>query len=344
MSLPTAPASRPDATKTRRLLGRWWRRQSPARQDRYATLGPLISVLLFLAAIISAFWYLRNEEFEREQESVKRDTEIAQQQIRLRLIENQEQLVRIAREIVTRTIDQDEFLGQAASFTRERPEITNLIWVSSGRVRRASYSTFMADAEPAMPVSEISRSLPDARNPEPEEAFKAARELRLRVYSRAFADAHGNAVFQVHVPLLDRSAFSGTLIAEYSVDSLVRYFIPSEVSRRHAMTLLDSQGKVVASTMALTRGEPAKPAPIVHDVPLAPASNGLALRGQGYRTSIGLISNTLFWMVAALSVLTVWMLLGTWRHMRRRVQMPSALVAVGNVRRVTTAAERAEPA
>ena len=81
---------RPPSTKSR-LLGRWWRRQSPSRQDRFATLGPLLSVLLFLAAIISAFWYLRNEELERETESVKRDTEIAQQQIRLRLIENQEQ-------------------------------------------------------------------------------------------------------------------------------------------------------------------------------------------------------------------------------------------------------------
>ena len=60
----------------RRTLSRWWRRQSPARQDRFATLGPLLSVLLFLAAIISAFWYLRNEEIERETESVERDSEI----------------------------------------------------------------------------------------------------------------------------------------------------------------------------------------------------------------------------------------------------------------------------
>src|SRR5919109_1217773 len=94
-----------------RLLGRWWKRQPPNRQDRFATIGPLVSVLLFLAAIISAFWYLRNEELDRETESVKRDTEIAQQQIRLRLIENQEQLVRIAREIVTRAIDTHEFVG-----------------------------------------------------------------------------------------------------------------------------------------------------------------------------------------------------------------------------------------
>src|SRR5919107_680745 len=120
---PAPSIPRASRTWPERLFGRWWRRQSAAHQDRYATLGPLVSVLLFLAAIISAFWYLRNEEFEREQESVKRDTEIAQQQVRLRLIENQEQLVRIAREIVTRAIDADEFVAQANSFTRERPEI-----------------------------------------------------------------------------------------------------------------------------------------------------------------------------------------------------------------------------
>jgi hypothetical protein len=122
----------------RRLVATWWFRQSPSRQDRLATLGPLISVLLFLAAIISAFWYLRNEEIERETESVKRDTEIAQQQIRLRLIENQEQLVRIAREVVTRQIDAHEFSAQAQAFARERPELTHVTWLSAGRERRSS--------------------------------------------------------------------------------------------------------------------------------------------------------------------------------------------------------------
>src|SRR5678815_2006768 len=106
------PASSPRATRTwaERVFGRWWRRQSAAHQDRYATLGPLASVLLFLAAIVSAFWYLRNEEFEREQEAVRRDTEVAQQQIRLRLIENHEQLTRMARELVAHTLDHDTFL------------------------------------------------------------------------------------------------------------------------------------------------------------------------------------------------------------------------------------------
>src|SRR6476661_2119253 len=122
---PTRPTSNLQRTWPERIFGRWWRRQSAARQDRYATLGPLLSVLLFLAAIISAFWYLRNEEIDREQESVRRDTEVAQQSLHLRLIENQEQLVRVAREIMTGTMDRQAFLVQAAAFTQERPEITN---------------------------------------------------------------------------------------------------------------------------------------------------------------------------------------------------------------------------
>jgi len=68
-------------------------------------------------------------------------------------------------------------------------------------------------------------------------------------------------------------------------------------------------------------------------VPVAPLGDSLVLRGQGWRTSIGLIGNTLFWMVVALSALTVWMLLGTWRHMRRRSQIQSALVSETNFRR-----------
>lgn len=329
----TAP-QRSSPTLPRRLFGRWWRRQSPAQQDRFATLGPLVSVLLFLAAIISAFWYLRNEEFEREQESVKRDTEIAQQQIRLRLIENQEQLVRIAREVVTRAIDQDEFLGQAASFTRERPEINHLFWIGPNRTRRAAYSAISFHPETGLAGDEYAASLPkEGKSSEPEVAFLAARTLRQPVYTRPFTDTYGMAVIQVQIPLIDRSAFSGTLVAEYSVEALMRYFVPAEVSNRHAISLLDAQEQVLASTVTPMPGQKPKPASIVHDVPVAPAGEGLILRGQGYRTSIGLISNTLFWMVAALSVLTVWMLLGTWRHMGRRLQMQSALVSEANFRR-----------
>ena len=332
---PQIPSPATSFSRSQRLFGVWWRRQSPSRQDRFVTVAPLISVLLFLAAIISAFWYLRNEEIERETESVKRDTEIAQQQIRLRLIENQEQLLRMAREVVVaKETDPKGFTAQASTFTRERPEVMQLTWLSAHRQVKASYSALIFRGENDPSDTRIDPSLPmEGRRGEPERAFTAARDLHQPVYSRAFNDMTGAPVFQVYVPLIERNNFAGALVAEYSVEALIRHFVPPEVSRRHSITVLNDEEQELASTVTLLPGQSTRRAAIVHEVPLAPAANGLVLRGQGWRTSIGLISNTLFWMVVALSGLTVWMLLGTWRHMRRRSQIQSALVSETNFRR-----------
>ncbi len=329
------PTSRLGLVPAKGLLAGWWRRQSPSRQDRYATLGPLFSVLLFLAAIILSFWYLRNEEFERETESVKRDTEIAQQQIRLRLIENQEQLARMAREIGTRVIDQNGFMTQAASFTRERPEVTHVIWLNANRSRRASFSAATFHPEEGQGANgDLGPSLPSpTQTGEPEATFAQAKSTRQPAYTRPFQDIYGNAVLQVHMPLIERSSLAGVLVVEYSAEALIRYFVPNEVTKRHAIALIDDTGHVVASTVTSMPGDGSPHASITYDVPIASANNGLVLRGEGYRTSIGLISNTLFWMVASLSALTVWMLLGTWRHMRRRLQMQNTLISETNFRR-----------
>lgn len=326
---PPLPAPLPAA---KRLFGRWWRRQSPARQDRFATLGPLLSVLLFLAAIISAFWYLRNEEIERETESVKRDTELTQQQIGLRLIQNQEALIRMARDLMERESDPEEFVAQAVAFARERPELTHLSWLDARRKVRASHWATLyhtggsgAPAEPLLPA--------EADQTEPEVTFRAARDTRSPAYSRGFLDNTGAAVFQLQVPLVTRNAFNGVLIVEYSVDTLVRHFVPADVAQRHMISVVNEHDKVLAATVTPMPGQLGRRAPIVSDAPLTPSLNGLLLRGQGWRTSIGLVNNTLFWMVVALSVLTVWMLLGTWRHMRRRSQIQGALVQETNFRR-----------
>ena len=84
-------------------------------------LAPLAAVLLFLAAIGSSFMYLRLEEIDREQEAVKRDVEYAQQQIRLRLLERQEQLMRITRDIANDEIDLEEFVSRAQSLITQYP-------------------------------------------------------------------------------------------------------------------------------------------------------------------------------------------------------------------------------
>jgi hypothetical protein len=318
--------------RPRRLFGLWWRRQTPAQQDRFATFAPLISTLLFLAAIISAFWYLRNEELERESASVQRDTELTQQQIGLRLLENQEALLRLARDLSAHEVDRREFVAAAATFARERTEVVQVNWLAANARVRASHRPWRAQPDGLIESDAATRPNPN-REAALDAAFRSARETRLPTYSRAFTDAGGAPVFQLVVPLADRGVFGGVLSVEYSVESLLRYFVPGEVSRRHLVSIVDEQGRALASTVTPLSGQPSQRAPIISDAPLAPAANGLLLRALGHRTSVGLISNTLFWMVVALSILTVWMLLGTWRHVRRRAQIQAALVQEMNFRR-----------
>jgi len=344
---PSAASLPPSLPQARRLLGQWWRRQSPARQDRFATLGPLLSVLLFLAAIVSAFWYLRNEEIEHEIESIKRDTELTQQQLGLRLTQNQEALGRLARELGTRPVDAREFALLARRFGDNRPELTHLAWLDAGRKLRGSLATTgpveaAATAPSASEAPMRAASVALAQRPAlpdegslgaPEAAFAAARDTRMPAYSRAFVDAQGAQVFQLHLPLFERQGFAGVLVAQYSLESLLHHFVPAEVARRHVIAVVNERREQLTATITTLPGQSAARAPLVSEAPLSPAFNGLVLRGQGWRSSIGLVNNTLFWMVVALSVLTVWMLLGTWRHVRRRSQIQGALVQETNFRR-----------
>jgi hypothetical protein len=335
-----SPSALPSANpgQTNRLFWRWWRKQSPSQQDRYATLGPLVSVLLFLAAIIAAFWYLRNEEIEREQESVKRDTEVVQQQIRLRLIENQEQLMRLAREISIRAVTPEQFMRQAGDFVRARPEVISVSWVQADESVRAARTTLSLPLDPSQSIDldpfgtqqAPYDPLHDAK--EPQSAFKQAKERNQPVYSQPYANQLASKVIQVHIPLIDRSGFIGTLVTEYSLESLMRYLVPREVASRHAMGLIQVNGEMLTSTVGGGNEGSAKPT-FMYDVIVTPVGNGLMLRGMGFRTSSNLIGNTLFWMVVALSALTVWTLMGTLRHMRRRSQIQKTLVQETNFRR-----------
>ena len=138
------------------------------------------------------------------------------------------------------------------------------------------------------------------------------------------------------MPLIDRSAFAGTLIAEYSIEALLRYFVPAEVSRRHAIVAARRAATHVLASTVIADARP--------DASAARRSrtrcrsrrrgNGLMLRGQGYRTSVGLIGNTLFWMVVrAVGADASGCCSAPGATCAAALQMQSALVAETNFRR-----------
>jgi PAS domain S-box-containing protein len=331
VSTPTPEA--PEGAAPAPWLRRWWLGQSASRQDRLAVLAPLAAVLLFLAAIASAFTYLRTEEQERELEAVKRDVEYAQQRVRLRMLERQEQLMRLARDVANREIDSLEFMGRAEAMVLQHPELQTLSWIDDRRRAKVSYASPSLVFGVPRPVGEI------LRGNETEAMFGLARDLQQPVYSQPQAGADNGSVLQLHVPMLDQGRFLGVVLAEFSVDSLLRYAVPPEVTARYAVALLDGNDQVLAgSTVSAGNGATRLLPWLVqaaneYEVPVSPVGNGLMLRAQAYRTSQGLIGTGLFWLVGVLSVMTAWMLIGNWRHTRRRLQTQRALVAETNFRR-----------
>ena len=321
----------------------WWKRQSPNRQDRFANLAPVAAVVLFLAAIASAFWYLRVEEVEREQEAIKRDVEYAQQRLRLRLLERQEQVMRLARDVSNREIRSDQFLLRAENLVSQYPELISLTWIDERRRIIANQSV------PSIAPSHQMRAGTVLKIGETESNFSLARDLMQPIYGQI--DGEGDKdkdkdkeiqtpLLQFHSPLTnDQGRFQGVLMAEYTMEGLLRYGIPTEVLAKYAVALQDGSGRLLAGQtipgrIALWRILPGSEKPNNdYEVPVSPVGNDLILRAQTWRTSQGLVGGGLFWLVSVLSVMTAWMLIGNWRHTRRRIQAQKALVAETNFRR-----------
>jgi PAS domain S-box-containing protein len=327
----TVPESH-DTTAPAAWWRRWWRRQSPVHQDRFAMLAPLAAVMLFLAAIVAAFGYLRLEEMDREQEAVKRDVEYAQQRIRVRLLERQEQLMRIARDISNKEVDPEEFVGRSESMVSQYPELQAVTWIDGRRRIKASY------AAPSLASHQLRVAREMLRPGETENIFSLARDLQQPVYSQPAAGTDSTGLLQLHIPLTEQGGFAGVILGEYSIDGLLRYGVPAELSAKYAVALLDGKNRVLAGSSVPERNPATQLLPWAtqaneYEVPVSPVGNGLIIRAQAYRTSLGVIGSGLFWLVGALSVMTAWMLIGNWRHTRRRMQAQQALVAETNFRR-----------
>ncbi len=345
--MPQNASKRILANKPASWWRRWWKRQSAAKQDRFASLAPIASVVLFFSAIVIAFWYLRIEEIDREQEAVRRDVEYSQQRLRLRLLERQEQVMRLARDISNNDVDVKEFGRRAEAFVLKNPEVQTLAWVDEKRKIIASQTAPNVMASLKWRVGDV------LKWGETENNFSLARDLMQPVYSQEddgiFAVGNTNAaqenygrniVLQLHTPLTNsQGRFNGVIMAEYNAESLLRYGVPTEIMAKYAVSLLDSDGDLIAGQSMAKRVNLWNFVPGISgqnnefEVPVSPVGNGLILRAQTWRTSQDLVGRGLFWLVGALSLLTAWMLIANWRHTRKRQQTQKELVSETNFRR-----------
>jgi len=322
---------------TRRWVA-WWKKQSPYRQDRVALLAPMAAVAVFLLTIISSVGYLRYEEMERDQESVQRDLEYANQKMRLHLLEQQEQMMKLANDVSSDKVSVSEFNEQSADLIQRYPEISGVTWVDEYRRIRARAASSSSD------LQHLGHQGAWLDHPETEDTYLLAKELRQAIFSPPIiikpSEKMGlsEAQVQLHIPINNNNQFKGVVMVEYSIDGLLRFSVPPEITTRHAVALVDGKNRLLAGQSIKPRSglwemSPWESRAYEFIVPVSPIGNSLQLRAQAYRTSQVLIGSGLFWLVMLLSGMTTWMLIGTWRHTRRRLQVQQALTTETNFRR-----------
>ena len=259
-------------------------------------IAPIAAVGIFLLTIVSSVGYLRIEEREREQESVQRDLEFANQKMRLHLLEQQEQMLRMAREVGNDKFTAIEFATLAMDLVKQYPELASISWIDQYRHTRSSYTSGSAQWQP------VHRNSDWQDHPQTSEAFLIAKEIRRSIYSPPIMlkldDGSGvqEPHMQLHIPIFNNENFKGVVLVDYNLENLLRFAVPTEVTARHAVALVDADNNLLAGQSIKPRGGVFDYAPweskaYEYSVPVSTVGNSLQLRAQAYRTSQVLIGS-----------------------------------------------------
>ena len=126
-------------------------------------------------------------------------------------------------------------------FTRDHPAISNLIWVGTTRARIASIRERLSARDGDRGIDTPALAAVEHSGGAPEKPSSEAASCDEPCYRNRFSDSFGNPVFQMQVPLIERGAFQGALIADIrSIRSSAITSRPRSL-RRHAISVLDEE-------------------------------------------------------------------------------------------------------
>ena len=140
---------------------------------------------------------------------------------------------------------------------------------------------------PASPSQQLRPAGDVLRTGETESIYSLARDLQQPVYSQPAAGGEGTGLLQLHVPLTEQGKFGGVILGEYSIDGLLRYGVPAEVSAKYAVALLDGKSRVLAGN-SVAAAQPGNTAAALGRAGQRIRSPGLARRQRPDHSRAGL--------------------------------------------------------
>ena len=228
----------PWTDRWKRLLG----------QERLAAIAPLAAVLLFLATIAAAFWYLSAQDAQRELAAARHDLEFSQQQLRLHLQEQAGELERLARAVSGGNMGAAQFAQSARALAGRWPEMRDMRWLDAQGRTVARLPPEGSAAGFAGLQSEGADDSEDANE------LGQAGQMHGAPYAVPLPAGAGKAgSLRVYVPLMNEGRLEGALLIVYDASQLLHHGLPQRLQEKYAFSLLDETGGVLAGLAAARR-------------------------------------------------------------------------------------------
>jgi PAS domain S-box-containing protein len=291
--------------------------RSEEQAIRWFTFTHAIGLLLFVGLMGAFFWYLHISEQEQQRQSLFRDVEWAQQNIRLRLSDAKDLAAQYSPEwasySVTETMSAEPQRNNGIrAFLNQFSEVTYVSMVDGNRKivwHLPARSDSSSNAQQAGAELEGSAGFT---------AYTEARESRKVVFSYPISTQSNEVVIEMHIPdLSSNSAKSRTsLIVGFSLSRLITQAVSSEIRSRYEISLLDQGGNRLISTSPRTIFAEN----FSYDLPLDPPGHGIRLRATLFEGGSQLLNNRLVYALIGMSLAVALGMMLVWQHTRRRLR------------------------
>lgn len=267
---------------------------------------PNLSIALFILAVGAFLYFNHHQELEQRRLSLIEDLLWQEQSIRQHLENTAESLTLLANDMSRQNPADSRFLSRGDTLLNIYPELLEIFWVDENRNVQWQTGPLHNPHDPL--------------GYDEESAFRA-RQLHHVAYSPVGTAANGEKHFDIHAPLVHNGTPRGVLIARVSLPRLLRHMVPWWYAERYQLSIVDSDGKVLASKLDTAAGSTG----LSYELALEPPGYGLMLRATVRRTGTGTAPHLPEIIILGLSLLVVWSLWALRKHVRHIEDAEAAL-------------------
>lgn len=279
------------------------------RKRLWHWLVPMMLVLLFVSTLLWLPWQAQQMEATERQEQLIADTLWVEQTIRFQLERNEDSIRLIGNEISAGYLSGQRLHERMAVLTRNNRELERIVWLD------ASGKTIVATDGAMIALTDLS--------PSSRVTAEQARTTKTPQYSQPAPPPglSGPMLMDYYVPLYLGQQYLGSLIATYSVASILEEMVPWWFAQDNEILLVDGDDNVLARRAAGGPGRGVYTHLRALDLPYA----SVTLRTNSVKSAPKLLPNLLVGSVIALSVGLLWSLVALWRDINRRLAAEGAL-------------------